>query len=72
VKPSRIILVAQAPNLMFNKSKLSKMSQTLTVSHFFHSILYQFQSKRDQEIKIPLTFACFKNVGLVYTGAVVG
>jgi hypothetical protein len=35
---------AQAPNLMLNIGRLSKMSQTIKVSYFSHSILYYFQS----------------------------
>jgi hypothetical protein len=47
------------------------MSKSITGSYFFHSILYQFKHKEFRD-KIPLTlmltFACFKEVGLVYNG----
>jgi hypothetical protein len=52
-----------APKRMFNKGGLSKMSQTLTVSYFYHSISYQFKSKEIVSKNCPnpdVNFCLFK------------
>jgi hypothetical protein len=41
-----------APNLMFNIVRLSKMAQTITISYFSHSILYQFHLKKEAGEKL--------------------
>jgi hypothetical protein len=54
---------APAPNLMSNIGGLSKMSQSITISYFSHSMLYQFKSKEIRRKYYPYSYV---NFGLFY------
>jgi hypothetical protein len=73
---SRIILVepeprrnaAPASSLMFNIGGLSKMSQIIRVSSFFHSMFYQFKSEKIV-LTLMITFALKKSwLGIIRVG----